>query len=156
MNAFASNTVEARWLVASLGEASKPAWWRSQATTDAGIRFLERLYPRTTLIASLETASKAASVAHDASLARSGHQHLIRLPAATEISIREWLLSPAGTELLRRLVALSPEDRLEALTVMAGSEEIPQAKGPLSIGAVAELTRPRTMRRVSAGYVAGF
>ena len=61
---------QARLLVAGLGEAASPPWWRSQATTEVSGRWLERLLPRTAVSAALEIAGRAARLEHDARIGR--------------------------------------------------------------------------------------
>lgn len=40
-----------RAVVLALGESAAPAWWKTEFMNETGPRFLERLYPRTTLSA---------------------------------------------------------------------------------------------------------
>lgn len=156
MSQWISQIVKARWLVASLGEIASPPWWRSEATSPASVRILERLYPRTALVASLEIASRAACLVHDAPLARSGQYHLFRLPVADDLAVREWLRQPAGMETLRQLAAVSPKDRLASLAALAGSEAAPNGQGPINCGPITALHRKGTIQKICAIYLAGF
>jgi hypothetical protein len=54
-----------RALVLALGESTTPAWWKTEFMNETGLRFLERLYPRTSFQAAVHAAGKAASDAHD-------------------------------------------------------------------------------------------
>ncbi len=145
--------VRARWLVASLGETTTPPWWRSQATT-AGLRTLERLFPRTATTAALETAGRAAAIEHDARIGRTGVYHLFRLPVSDEVAVRAWLSQTTGHEAVRQLTALaSVEERRDALQALAGTELAPSAAGPVNCGPVAELRTGAGLRRVCAAYV---
>jgi hypothetical protein len=148
--------VEARMLVGSLGENASPAWWRSEATTAAGIRFLERLYPRTSLVASIETVSHAARLVHDVPLAQVGQYHLFRLPIADELAIRGRLRQPQGMDDLRRLTGWSSTERFEALVALAGSETAPSARGPVNCGSILAFHKKHTIQRLCAVYLAGF
>lgn len=156
MTRWVDLVVRARWLVGSLGETSVPPWWRSQATTAAGVRFLERLYPRTAVMASLEAASRAACLVHDGPLARVGHYHLFRLPVADELAIREWLWQPAGIEGLRRLADLPAPERLDALADLAGREAPTGTGGPVNCGVAAAIRREGTIEKICSAYLAGF
>ena len=40
-----------RVLVGALGELGKSPWWRTRYLSDTGLRFLERIYPRTAFAA---------------------------------------------------------------------------------------------------------
>ena len=73
-----------RLLVAMLGEAAHAKWWRTEFLTAAGLRFLDRLYPRTSCAAALRATSVAARDLHDSSVGRGGVYHLFRLPGASE------------------------------------------------------------------------
>lgn len=150
--------VEARMLVGSLGENASPAWWRSEATTPAGIRFLERLYPRTSLVASIETVSHAARLVHDVPLARVGQYHLFRLPIADELAIRAWLRQSQGMDDLHRFAGRPAAERVEALVALAASEAVTDARGPVNCGSVDALqrNRKRTIQRICAVYLVGF
>ena len=50
-----------RALVLALGESTAPAWWKTEFMNETGLRFLERLYPRTSFQAAVHAAGKAAS-----------------------------------------------------------------------------------------------
>lgn len=148
--------VQARWLVASLGEHANPPWWRSQATAPVSIAILERLYPRTALVASLEIASRAACFVHDAPLARTGQYHLFRLPVADDLAVREWLRQPAGIKTLQQLAAVAPEDRLASLAALADREAAPNGQGPVNCGSITTLHRKGTIQKLCAVYVTAF
>jgi hypothetical protein len=149
--------VRARWLVACLGESASPPWWRSEATSPASRRMLERLYPRTALAASLETAGRAVAIEHDERISRIGTHHLFRLPAADEIAVHEHLQRPEGVEALRSLAALDgAEHLLGALAALAGEATAHGAQGPVRCGTVDEVRSRRTLQRMCAAYLAGF
>ena len=153
MSTWIESLVRARWLVASLGETATPPWWRSQATT-AGLRTLERLFPRTATTAALETAGRAAAIEHDARIGRTGVYHLFRLPVADEVAVRAWLGQTTGHEVVRRLAALgSVDERRDALQALAGTEPAPGSEGPVNCGPVTGLRSGPGLRRVCAAYV---
>ncbi len=149
--------VSARFLVACLGETASPAWWRSEATDATSRRLLERLYPRTFLVASLDTASRAAALEHDNHLGRIGTYHLFRLPAGTESALHELLAGETGMALLRQLASLEhPEQRLARLDEVAGQSEVTSARGPLRCGSVDDLPSGRVLQRMCAAYAHAF
>ena len=69
MAGWEDQIIQARFLIAALGESASPPWWRTQALTPAGLRMFERLYPRTAPAAGLETAGRAARTVHDERIA---------------------------------------------------------------------------------------
>ncbi|MBI3971806.1 MAG: BrxE family protein [Chloroflexi bacterium] len=144
-------------MVAALGESQSPPWWRSEATSPVGRRMLERLFPRTVLAASLETASRTASLEHDTRIGRVGAYHLFRLRIADEAAIRERLHLPDTTSRLAELAALADaQARLEALATLAGSASAAGSQGPVFCGAADASRRDRTLQAIAASYVAGF
>jgi hypothetical protein len=77
-------TIRLRALVLALGETADPAWWKTEFMNETGLRFLERLYPRTPVRAALHAAGRAACEAHDKAVGRVGVYHLFRLPDSLE------------------------------------------------------------------------
>jgi hypothetical protein len=149
--------VKARFLVASLGEDATPPWWRSQATSAVGQRMLGRLFPRTTVAASLETASRAARLEHDAHLGRLGVYHLFRLPVDDEAAILDQMRSAHTSEGLQSLATLDgTEERLRVLGVLAGGARASAPQGPVHSGAVDDLRRGASLAQICAAYLAGF
>jgi len=76
--------IRLRTLVLALGESSNPAWWKTEFMNETGLRFLERLYPRTPVRAAVHAAGRAACEIHDRAVGRVGVYHLFRLPEALE------------------------------------------------------------------------
>ncbi len=149
--------IEARFLVAKLGEIASPPWWRSEATSIVGRRMLERLYPRTFLTASLETASRAASIEHDLHLGKIGAYHLFRLPTVYETAIHDQLQMPATKNLLQTIAALDKSEQiLIALSALAGIENLSMARGPLRCGIIDELRNNRPIQRMCVAYLSAF
>ena len=146
---------QARFLVAALGEAASPPWWRSRATTEVSGRWLERLFPRTAVGAALEIAGRAARLEHDARIGRIGAYHLFRLPPALEVRLREGLRD--GSLALGSAAMLKTDDeRLAGLSELAGAEAAVPAAGPIGCGSVDTLARGRALQRVCAAYVGAF
>jgi len=152
-----ANVVQARYLVAALGEQASPPWWRSRATSDAGQRFFARLFPRTSLQAGLETASQAARLEHDTHLGTIGAFHLFRLPTADEAALHDFLGEPAAEALLRDVANLSSTDtRLATLARLAGTVDAGSISGPVNCGRVSERHAAATFQRLCASYLSGF
>jgi len=86
----ACRLLQLRSLVAALGEAVDPPWWRTEFMSEAGMRFLERLYPRTAFKAAVNAVGKAACDAHDRATGRVGVYHLFRLPEWLEVETRQF------------------------------------------------------------------
>jgi len=149
--------IEARFLVARLGEVASPPWWRSEATSVVGRRMLGRLFPRTFLAASLETASRAASIEHDLRIGRLGAYHLFRLPTSYEAAIHDQLRLQTTIDLLTETAALGGvEQILNSLSGLAGDESLPITRGPIRCGNVEELRSKRPLQRMCAAYFSAF
>jgi hypothetical protein len=149
--------IEARFLVASLGEIASPPWWRSEATSVVGRKMLERLYPRTFLAASLETSSRAACIEHDLRVGRLGAYHLFRLPSAYEAVIHDQIQLPATKLLLQTTAALDEvEQILATLSELAGNENLTMARGPVKCGTIDDLRSSRPIQRMCAAYLSAF
>ncbi len=77
-----------RALVLALGECAGSSWWKTEFMNETGLRFLERLCPRTFFRAAIHAGGRAACDAHDRAVGRVGVYHLFRLtePLDAEIS----------------------------------------------------------------------
>ncbi len=146
MNATVDRQAESlarlRVLVLALGGAVHAKWWRTEFLTAAGLRFLERLYPRTSHRAAIHATSVAARALHDSSIGRGGAYHLFRLPEPFEGHLR----TLAGDGFLDQVVRnLEPslETRDALLAQFDGlSRELPESEpGPQSIGSIRDLRR---------------
>ena len=80
--------IRLRVVVLALGESAQPPWWRTGFLNETGLRFLERLYPRSAFRAAVHAAGKAACEIHDQAIGRRGVFHLFRLPEALEAEVR--------------------------------------------------------------------
>src|SRR5881628_1017915 len=76
-----------RLIVAALGERSTPPWWKTQFLTDVGMRAMSRIFPRTALMAALNSVSIVAQEDHDKRIGVGGRYHLFRLPTLLEHAI---------------------------------------------------------------------
>jgi hypothetical protein len=152
-----ASIVSARFFVASLGEAASPPWWRTEVMSAASMRIMARLFPRTYIAASLETAGRAAAIEHDARIGRIGAYHLFRLPTAEEMVILEWLRRPEAGVLLSALAEISSrEERLSRLGEVAGEDTAAATQGPVQCGVVTDLQRGVALQRICGAYRAGF
>lgn len=131
-----------RVLVLALGGAAHAKWWRTEFLTAAGLRFLERLYPRTSHAAAIHATAVAARALHDSSIGRGGVYHLFRLPEPFEGHLRALAVNGFLVKVVRDL-----EPSLEARDVLLAqfddlSHELPKNEpGPQRIGRVRELQR---------------
>ena len=80
--------IRLRVLVCAMGGSAHAKWWRTEFLTAAGLRFLERLYPRTSQAAAVRATVVAAKGLHDVSIGRGGVYHLFRLPEPMERDLR--------------------------------------------------------------------
>lgn len=123
-------TLRLRALVLALGETVVPAWWKTEFMNETGLRFLERLYPRTPIRAAIHAAGRAACAAHDKAVGRVGVYHLFRLPESLESEIHA-SPSPDDVEFISQLRSClgRREDLLEMLSALCIG---PPAKGPVA------------------------
>lgn len=146
-----------RALVLALGEMSAPPWWRTEYLSGAGLRILERIYPRTVFAAALHASGAAARAIHDASTGRGSIYHLFRLPIPREREIRTLLLATNGQRLTEELrPALVDRDALmEPLRELA--VEVPEGViGPWRSGKSRDWHRSELYRRMAGAYLRGF
>jgi len=150
--------LQLRGLVAALGEAADPPWWRTEFMTEAGMRFLERLYPRTAFKAAVNSAGKAACDAHDRATGRVGVYHLFRLPEALEAEV--YHLQPAGDDQFvasLRAALGQPEALLNLLdslrdTTVAGADAV----GAVKVDVNPDRVESRDLAAVASVYSGAF
>ena len=120
-----------RVLVGVLGELGEPPWWRTRYLSDTGLRFLERIYPRTAFAAGVRGCGIAARGVHDESIGRGKVFHLFRLPRSFENDIENELTTGLGKRLLEELQeALGDADRLRG-RLLDWAQEVQKVKpGP--------------------------
>ena len=146
-----------RVIVTALGEVSQPPWWRTQYLSETGMRFLERLYPRTAFAAAVRATGMAACAIHDGSIGHGRLYHLFRLPIALEQEMQTLLLGEYGTGLAQEMrPALgNAEELINQLHALAA--EVPKETiGPWRIGKGTDLNRPEVYRRMAGAYVHAF
>ncbi len=146
-----------RALVLALGECVEPSWWKTEFMNETGLRFLERLYPRTPLRAAVHAAGKAASGAHDRAVGRVGVYHLFRLPESLETEIHR--LSPdSDKDFLSALrVALGrPQKLIELLGPLCGEVVMDAAHGAKYIGMEKDLITMAVYQKTATVYRQSF
>jgi len=148
--------LRSRIVVLSLGESVQPPWWRTDFLNEIGLRFLERLYPRTAFHAAVHAAGKAACEIHDQAIGRRGAFHLFRLPEALEAEVH------AFASLSRNVIETELRQNLGNFDVLiAGLKEMgdgsqPAHSGPLRIGSDTDVYRINAFRKTAAVYAAAF
>ena len=147
-----------RSLILALGESSDPAWWQTRFMNETGLRFLERLYPRTSFRAAVHAAGKAACDNHDRAVGRVGVYHLFRLPEHLEAEMNKISISADADFVPMFREALGNHDRLmELLTPLCGQREGDGATaGARRIGADRDLTKLSTFKITAASYHSAF
>ena len=147
-----------RALVLSLGEISTPPWWKTEFMNETGLRFLERLYPRTPIHAAVHGAGRAACEAHDKAVGRVGVYHLFRLPEVLETEIHA---SPSlGDEEFSsrfRSCLCRREDLLEILSKLCSGQSLKStAAGPKRIGTESDAARIEALGVAASVYYDAF
>lgn len=144
-------------LVSVLGDAAHAKWWRTEFLTAAGLRFLDRLYPRTSCAAAVRATGVAARELHDSSIGRGGVYHLFRLPEPFEGRVHALAAGGFFDQILREL-GPSLESR-EALLAQFDSlaTELPETEpGPQRVGSVRDLRRGNLLGRWAGAYLHAF
>jgi len=146
-----------RALVLALGESTDPAWWKTGFMNETGLRFLERLYPRTSFQAAVHAAGKAACGVHDRAVGRVRVYHLFRLPESLETELHRMFPDPADDFLRRLRSALGrPEELMKLLARMCGGERAEVSPGAKKIGTEKDLMTPAGLSKTAAVYFTAF
>lgn len=146
-----------RAVVLALGESVSPAWWKTGFMNETGLRFLERLYPRTVFHAAVHAAGKAARDVHDRAVGRVGVYHLFRLPESLEIELHR--MPPAQAEDFFRTLrnALGrPDELMKLLAPMGDGERADAAPGARKIGTDKDMMTTAGIRKTAAFYHTAF
>lgn len=153
----AESLARLRVLVSVLGEAAHAKWWRTEFLTAAGLRFLDRLYPRTSCAAAVRATSAAARELHDSSIGRGGVYHLFRLPAGLEAQLHALAAQGFFDQVLGDLrSSLGASDSLIA-QIEGLADDVPETEpGPQRIGGVRDLSRGALLGRWAGAYLHGF
>jgi len=148
--------IRLRAVVLALGEAVQPPWWRTGFLNETGLRFLERLYPRSAFRAAVHAAGMAACEVHDQAIGLRGVFHLFRLPERIEIALRDQsvsFFSDLAEELRPDLGNM--DLLLDRLGAMAQRRPI-DSLGPKRIGTLSDLFHTDSFREVSSVYFSAF
>lgn len=145
-----------RALVAAVGERAAPPWWRTQFLTDAGLRAVSRIFPRTAASAAVRSACMAARAEHDRLIGVGNRIHLFRLPAEFEHAIESNLASPTQEVALSALLKEGTDALLRQLEGLASERVVKAGEGPISTGSVDDLRSGRAVSGFAAHYAAAF
>lgn len=143
------NLAELRIYVAFLGEKDHQNWWPSSFLSYSGEAFLTPAFPKTSALARVNGASKAAQIAHDEHIGVGEVFHLFRLPENIEANISQSLInknSPAKC-------TLSEDYAYEKLQELADGKAT-QGIGPLLLEQN-EIDQ-NLISQMAAAYLAGF
>lgn len=145
-----------RAVVAALGERATPPWWRTQFLTDAGLRAIARVFPRTAVAAAVRSASAAARPEHDRLIGVDKRYHLFRLPTEFERSIEDHFVEPARQAALADFLKSGTDALVGELKRISNEHTVSSAAGPVSIGPVDSVRSGRAIPEFAAHYLAAF
>ncbi|OPY73248.1 MAG: hypothetical protein A4E62_00564 [Syntrophorhabdus sp. PtaU1.Bin002] len=146
-----------RALILSLGETVNPPWWKTEIMNETGLRFLERIYPRTSFYAAIHAAGKAASDAHDRAVGRVGVYHLFRLPESLETEIHRMPVDPDNDFFTALRMAMGqPAELMKLLALMCSGEGTEASPGAKKIGTDKDLMTTAGLRKTAAFYHTAF
>ena len=147
-----------RAIVLALGESSDPAWWKTEFMSETGLRFLERLYPRTPVRAAAHAAGRAACEAHDRAVGRIDVYHLFRLPESVETEIHAFPASDDEEFISRFRSCLGRRvGLLEMLSALCSRQKPAGAQaGPVRIGKETDAATAKALRAAASGYLDAF
>ena len=146
-----------RLLVSVLGGAPHANWWRTEFLTVAGLRFLDRLYPRTSCAAALRATGVAATELHDSNIGRGRVYHLFRLPEP----LKGQLDALAGNGFFDQVFGdlkpiLEAREALLAQFDDFAPELRPTDPGPQRIGHLRDLQRGHLIGKWAGAYLHAF
>ena len=141
-----------RVIVAAYGERVDPRWWRTQFLSPTGLRFAERLFPRTSVASAIVSATRAAGDEHDRRLGVGGRAHLFRLPPRLEDEVRSLLREPAFLAECATALGGDAATLRARLAAFASGRPAPTAMGPVDLGDASRLHEPAVIAEVAAHY----
>lgn len=151
-------TTRLRALVLALGEIAEPAWWKTEFMSETGLRFLERLYPRTPLRAAINSAGVAAREEHDKAVGRVSVYHLFRLPESLETEIHASATSCDTDFTIRFRACLGQREKL--MEMLSGLCDLPATEelvaGPRRIGGESDAAKIEALGIAAGVYFQAF
>jgi hypothetical protein len=153
---IASSILNLRILVLALGELSEPPWWRSRYLSETGLRFLERIYPRSALSAAINSTGSAACRIHDIAIGKRGAFHIFRLPNNLEREVNHLLSSRDDSWIgISNLLgdAEKLKKRLLEISLPCNSYDW---IGPHRIGAAEDALKAKSYQIMAASYFNAF
>ncbi|QDT02212.1 hypothetical protein K227x_05840 [Rubripirellula lacrimiformis] len=147
-NSIIDGLLKARLLVAALGERISEPWWKSQFLTPAGMNIGQRIFPRSTGVAALSSATVAARKDHDDKTGLRSF-HLFRFPSSIEHQLVD-----VANELADWTLPTESTDIVQLLQEMSEGSDIKFSKGPKSLGKITEIQKASTPRDIASLYAA--
>jgi hypothetical protein len=142
-----------RIAVSFLGEKNQAGWWRTSFLNTTGFKFIERLFPKTSRVAAIESAAEAAKRVHDEAIGKGQVCHLFRFAPEFEETLHGIAVSMSPGEI--ESICASPDAaRRELDDAAEGSVEA--AVGPKQIGALDSALHPTSIAKLAAHYLSGF
>ena len=138
-----------RLYVAALGERLSPQWWRTEFLSPTGLRFAQRLFPRTYLAAALESVTVAAGRDHDANIGRRSF-HLFRLPVHIERQLGDFIRTDGA--FADSQLPDTPAQLIEVLQALAFQESTLVGTGPRLLGSMNDIATPLTIKKLASLY----
>lgn len=148
-----TSVCELRVAVAHLGEKARAGWWETAFLDDIGLRYLELVYPKTAVSASVTSASEAACRVHDERIGKGRVAHLFRLPRENEARLRGDL---SRMEVAGLRIICSKDASLQLLDAVGSGAKALSGTGPIQIGTLKDINTTAGIARLAATYAAGF
>jgi hypothetical protein len=150
---YIDGIIHLRAAIGYLGEKGQYGWWQTSFLTPTGFRFLEIDFPRSVLLAAINSVTHAAKLLHDQTIGKGRVYHLFRLPVGLEQAIHERLHAMDRAPILG---LISSKERALFGLGSFGSEESPNANGSIRIGEVKAVDRVKTLRHIAGHYRSAF
>ena len=153
MSDYSSTILHLRIVVLTLGEKHHACWWQSQFLSTVGLRYLERVYPRTCFSAAVQSAIRVARETHDASIGKGDVFHLFRASSGQELELNRLLLEKsAKLEESYKPILMDRPALMEKLDQIAEGESANGTVGPMQISVESTKRLPTT----AAAYLHAF
>jgi hypothetical protein len=143
-----TNWIRLRFLIILLGEYNH--WWSTRIITDKGEEFLSYVLPKTKTAAAHQLAVEICRLQHDAQIGP-GRYHIFRLPQKWEEHIFQDL-----NKIACDYEVITENAAMQELVILSESISVSTAKGPLLIGADAELNDISVFQSFARHYYDAF